>query len=69
MRKIGRGAAEQIMKLAAERGIEIQGPLPPCRTAEIRPPHPWLRELPRAPLGVRRQQEREMRRKSKVVPG
>jgi hypothetical protein len=37
--KIGRGAAEQIVKLAAERGIEIKGPLPPRLTAENPPSH------------------------------
>jgi hypothetical protein len=45
--KIGRGAAEQIMKLAAERGIEIKGPLPPRRTAAITPSRRWV---PKAPL-------------------
>lgn len=44
--KIGRGAAEQIVKLAAERGIEIKGPLPPRRTVEAAPTHPWLRKRP-----------------------
>ena len=42
--KIGRGAAEQIISLAAECGVEITGPLPPRRTATTTPPHPWPRK-------------------------
>jgi hypothetical protein len=40
VRKIGRGAAEQIVKLAAERGIEIRGTLPPTRPACSQPLFP-----------------------------
>jgi hypothetical protein len=44
--KIGRGAAEDIVKLAEERGIEIKGVLPPRRAAETPPPREWLRKAP-----------------------
>ncbi len=54
--KIGRGAAEEIVKLAAERGIEIKGALPPRRTATVDPPRQWLRKAPalsaRDPIGM-----------------
>jgi hypothetical protein len=47
--KIGRGAAEQIVKLAAECGVEITGRLPPRRMNAVPPTHPWLRKAP-API-------------------
>ena len=49
--KIGRGAAEEIVKLAAERGLEIKGSLPPRRTAATPPPHQWIPKAP--PLNAR----------------
>ncbi len=49
-------AAEEIVKLAAERGIEIKGALPPRRTATVDPPRQWLRKAPalsaRDPIGM-----------------
>jgi hypothetical protein len=64
MRKIGRSAAEQIVRLAAERGIEIQGSPPPSPPAVLPPRRVHLREPQRPSLGVQRPvRPHEMRRK------